>query len=127
MESGRLAEQVERLAHHALQGELREKAVYYLRQAGLKAAARSALPEARIWFEHALRTLERLPESRSTLKQAFEIRLELRPVLVQLGDFRQVLDRLREAEPLAERLNDDRGRSRVWAFLAKRQSKLCDV
>src|SRR5262249_5926244 len=32
----RLAEQIERLAHHALRGELREKAVHYLRQAGLK-------------------------------------------------------------------------------------------
>ena len=40
----RLGEQIERLAHHALRGELREKAVHYLRQAGLKAAARSALP-----------------------------------------------------------------------------------
>jgi class 3 adenylate cyclase/tetratricopeptide (TPR) repeat protein len=125
--SGRLAEHIERLAHHALQGELREKAVYYLRQAGLKAAARSALPEARIWFEHALWTLERLPERRSTLKQAFEIRLELRPVLVQLGDFRQVLDRLREAEPLAERLNDDRGRSRVCAFMTSSQSMLGEL
>jgi predicted ATPase len=39
----RLGEQIERLAHHAVRGELREKAVHYLRQAGLKAAARSAL------------------------------------------------------------------------------------
>src|SRR3989442_3966513 len=30
----RLAEEIERLAHHALRGELREKAVHYLRQAG---------------------------------------------------------------------------------------------
>jgi hypothetical protein len=37
-----------------LRGELREKAVHYLRQAGLKAAARSALPDARVWFEQAL-------------------------------------------------------------------------
>jgi len=36
----RLGEQIERLAHHALRAELREKAVHYLRQAGLKAAAR---------------------------------------------------------------------------------------
>ena len=40
----RLGGEIERLAHHALRGELREKAVDYLRQAGLKAAARSALP-----------------------------------------------------------------------------------
>ena len=77
----RLGGEIERLAHHALRGELREKAVHYLRQAGLKAAARSALQDARGWFEQALGVLEALPESPSTLEQAFEIRLELRPVL----------------------------------------------
>ena len=50
----RLGEQVERLAHHAVRGELQEKAVHYLRQAGGKAAARSALSDARAWFEQAL-------------------------------------------------------------------------
>ena len=58
----------------------------------------------------------RLPESRSTLEQAFDIRLELRPVLTQLGEVRQTLERLREAEALAERLNDDRRRGRVAAL-----------
>src|SRR5215467_4143955 len=43
----RLGDQVERLAHHAVRGNLREKAVDYLRQAGLKAAGRSALHNAR--------------------------------------------------------------------------------
>ncbi|MEK7384813.1 MAG: hypothetical protein AABZ83_00105, partial [candidate division NC10 bacterium] len=113
----RLAEQIERLAHHAFRGELREKAIDYLRQAGLKAAARSALSDARVWFEQALGTLEALPESQSTLEQAFEIRLELRPVLMQLGEVRQILERLREAETLAERLNDDHRRVRVSSFV----------
>ena len=60
----RLGEQVERLAHHAVRGELQEKAVHYLRQAGAKAAARSALLDARTWFEQALDILKSLPESR---------------------------------------------------------------
>jgi hypothetical protein len=38
----------------ALRGELREKAIHYLRQAGLKASARSALQDAWLWFEQAL-------------------------------------------------------------------------
>ena len=42
----RLAEHVERLAHHALRGEVWEKAVAYLRQAGAKAMERSAYREA---------------------------------------------------------------------------------
>jgi tetratricopeptide (TPR) repeat protein len=53
-----------------------------------------------------------------TLEQAFEIRLELRPVLALLGEARAWQDRLREAEALAERLNDDRRRGRVRAFMA---------
>jgi class 3 adenylate cyclase/tetratricopeptide (TPR) repeat protein len=113
----RLGEQIERLAHHALRGEVREKAAHYLRQAGLKAAARSALQDARGWFEQALGVLALLPESQSTLEQAFEIRLELRPVLTQLGEVRRTLERLREAETLAERLHDDRRRGRVCAVM----------
>src|SRR5207237_82609 len=42
----RLTEHVERLAYHAERGELWEQAVTYLRQAGLKASARSANREA---------------------------------------------------------------------------------
>src|SRR5262249_33230455 len=96
---------------------VREKAVHYLWQAGLKAAARSALPDARGWFEQALGVLEALPEDQSTLEQAFEIRLELRSPLFQLGEVRGALERLREAEALAERLNDDRRRGRVYALM----------
>src|SRR5262249_50026927 len=92
----RLDERVEQLAHHALRGELWEPAVRYLRHAGDKAAARSALHDARAWLEQALGAVAKLPESRSMLEQAFEIRLELRPVLTLLGEVRQTLDRLRE-------------------------------
>jgi predicted ATPase len=54
----RIAEQSERLAHHALRGELWEKAVSYLRQAGLRAMARGAHREAVPYLEQALGTLE---------------------------------------------------------------------
>jgi class 3 adenylate cyclase/tetratricopeptide (TPR) repeat protein len=111
----RLDEHVDRLAHHALRGDVREKAVQYLRQAGLKAAERSALPDARAWFEQALGVLEALPKSQSTLEQGFEIRLDLRTVLTQLTELRLALERLREA--LAEQLNDDSRRARVCSVL----------
>jgi tetratricopeptide (TPR) repeat protein len=118
----RLTEQVEQLAHHALRGELREKAAHYLRQAGNKAALRSALQDARRWLEQALDLLEALPESRSTLEEAFEIRLELRPVLTMLGEAGLTLGRLQEAGVLAERLNDDRRRGQVFAFMTNVRS-----
>ena len=58
------AEQTERLAHHALRGELWEKAVVYLRQAGLRAMAQAAYREAVAHLEQALGALRRLPETR---------------------------------------------------------------
>ena len=92
--------EIERLAHHALRAELGDKAARFLRQAGEKAAARSALSEAKSWFEQALSVLATLPESASTLESGCDIRLELRPVLVlaELGQTATALDRLREAD-----------------------------
>jgi class 3 adenylate cyclase/tetratricopeptide (TPR) repeat protein len=123
----RLSGEIERLAHHAIRGELREKAVHYLRQAGLKAAAQSAVQDARAWFEQAVSVLDMLPQDQSTMQQAFEIRAELRPVLNQLGEIRALLERLREAETLAERLNDDRRRGEVRAFMTSTHAQLGEL
>ena len=117
LHADRLGEQIERLAHHAVQGGLREKAVEYLRQAGQKAAARSALSDARVWFEQALVVLEGLPDTRAKLEASFETRYELRHMLFQLGEVRQGLEHLREAGALAERLTDNHRRGRVYAAL----------
>src|SRR5207247_2223966 len=58
----RVAEQTERLAHHAQRGGLWEKAVAYLRQAGLRAMVRAANREASAHLEQALSAIRRLPE-----------------------------------------------------------------
>ena len=123
----RLGEHVERLAHHAVESGLREKAVHYLRQAGAKAAARAAVAEARALFEHALGILVSLPEGRATLEQGFEVRLELRPVLRQLGEARQMIDCLREAETLAHRLEDERRAGQVCALMTTVLSTLDEL
>src|SRR4029450_234362 len=47
-----VAEHVERLVHHALRGEVWDKAVAYGRQAGARAMSRSAHQEAVAWFGH---------------------------------------------------------------------------
>ncbi len=122
--AGRLGEQIERLAHHAVRGELDDKAVGYLRQAGAKAAARSALADARSRFEQALNIQKALPRDHAALEHEFEILLELRPVLRQLGEGRQMLDHLREAEAVATQLKDDRRRGQVCAFMITVQSTL---
>jgi DNA-binding winged helix-turn-helix (wHTH) protein/tetratricopeptide (TPR) repeat protein len=123
----RVGEHAEQLAHHANQGELWEKAATYLRQAGVKAEARSGLQDAREWLKQALGAVRRLPESRTTLEQAFEICLELRSVMVQLAESRQILEFLREAEILADRLNDNHRRGRVRAFMINVQAMRGDL
>ena len=57
----RVADQVERLAHHALRGEVWDKAVAYCRQAGGKATDRSAYQEAVAYLEQALAALRAPP------------------------------------------------------------------
>ena len=104
----RLTEHVERLAHHAVQGELWEQAVSYLHQAGLKALVRSANREAVTCFEQALVALGHRPESRETLEQAIELRFDLKTALLPLGAIERIIDYLREAEGLARTLDDRR-------------------
>src|SRR6185503_12867853 len=60
--ANRLATEVEHLAHHAFRGEVWDKAVAYLRQAGNRAVERTASREAVAFFAQALVALEHLPE-----------------------------------------------------------------
>jgi tetratricopeptide (TPR) repeat protein len=113
-----LAEQVERLAHHALRGEMWDKALAYSRQAGEKAMARSAYREAVGYVERALSTLPHLPEMRDTREQAIDLRLALRSSLLPLGDLGRILACLREAEALAQALDDPRRLGQVSRFLS---------
>src|SRR5438094_4719576 len=50
----RVAEQIERLAHHALRGEVWDKAVPYCQQAGARAYDRAVFREAVAYFDQAL-------------------------------------------------------------------------
>ena len=114
----RVAEQVERLAHHALRGEVWDKALAYCLQAGEKALAHSANREAAGHFEQALRALPHLPDRRDTREQAIDLRLALRTALRPLGDFGRILGALHEAEALAAALDDPRRLGQVSLHLA---------
>ena len=113
-----LTDQVERLAHHALRGEVWDKALAYFRQAGDKAVARSAGREAVTCFEQALVALEHLPESRERHEQAIDVRFGLRNALAPRLEYGRVLTYLREAEGLAQALSDQRRLGWGAAYMA---------
>jgi tetratricopeptide (TPR) repeat protein len=114
----RLAEQVERLAHHALRGEVWAKAVAYCQQAGARAYDHAAFREAVAAFEQALQALAHLPEPGDTRVLAIDIRLALGNALTQLGEHERRLTLLGEAEALARALDDRARLGRVLASMA---------
>jgi predicted ATPase len=94
----RVEDQVERLAQHALRGEVWEKALAYGRQAGNKAQTRSAYREAVVSYEQALVALEHVPDGRIAAEQAIALRLGLSGALNALGEAPgRMLDHLRRA------------------------------
>jgi tetratricopeptide (TPR) repeat protein len=113
----RLVEHVERLAHHAVRGDMWEQAVTYLRQAGAKDLARSANRDAVACFEQALAALGHRPETRERLEQAIDLRFDLRNALFPLGEFERIFDCLREAEGLARTLDDQRRLGQVFVYM----------
>jgi tetratricopeptide (TPR) repeat protein len=112
----RVGEQVERLAHHALRGEVWDKAVTYCQQAGVRAHGRAAFREAVASFEQALQSLAHLPELGDTRGLALELRLALDEPLNALGEHGRRFALLREAEALARALDD---RTRLGRVLVR--------
>jgi class 3 adenylate cyclase/tetratricopeptide (TPR) repeat protein len=119
MAPARLAEQIDRLAYHALQGGLWEKAVLLFRRAGAKAAGRSAYREAVTCFEQALSALDSLPAGRPRSELAVDLRFDLHNALIPLGDVGRMADMLNEAEAEAELLQDQRRLGQVAAYMTQ--------
>ncbi len=119
LHAGRLAEQVERLADHALRGRALDKAVRYLHQAGTRAVTRSAVREAIGFFEQALAVLAERPETPETLAQALAIHVELGPALMAVRGpgATEVEAAYLRARHLAERVGDAPRRfAAVWGL-----------
>ena len=124
LHSDRLAEHVDRLAHHAFRGEVWGKAVTYLRQAGTRAFARSTFREAAACFELALAAMLHLEPSRARTEVSVSLRFDLRNALIPLGEHRRIVDQLDEAAQAAEAAND---RHRLGWVLAYSSISLCHL
>jgi len=118
LHADRLVEHLERLAHHAFRGEVWDKAVGYLRQAGAKAFARSAHREAAAYFEQAIGVLRHLPAVGERMATEIDLRLDLRNALVPLGEHGRIVDHLYKAEALAKTLDDQRRLGWASAYLS---------
>jgi tetratricopeptide (TPR) repeat protein len=114
----RVAEKVERLAHHALRGEVWSQTVIHCQQAGSTAFDRTAFREAVAAFEQALQALAYLPETSDTRVLAIELRLALDGLLAALGEYGRLLALLGEGEALARALDDRARLGRVLAQMA---------
>ncbi len=112
----RLGEYAERLAQHARQGEVWEKAVRYCRQAGEKAQHRGAVREALTSFAQALDALGHLPEQPGTGVFAIELHHRFGGLLNLAGEHARSLAQLGEAAARARQLGD---RARLGGALSR--------
>ena len=80
----RLDEHAELLAHHAVRGELGDKAVQYLQQSGTRCVARSAYADAVSYLETALGLLKSLPDSAKHARQELDLQITLGPALMAI-------------------------------------------
>jgi tetratricopeptide (TPR) repeat protein len=110
---------LERLAHHAWMGEVWDRAVPYLREAGVRALVRSSYEEARTFFERALAALAHGSDNPATRVQEVDIRLDLGEILTPLGQHMPALECLRQATALAETSNDRARLARVLASMCR--------
>jgi hypothetical protein len=93
-----------------------EKAVAYLRQAGLRALARGANQEAVAHLDQALVALRRLPKTRESTELTIDIHIDIRNALLG-GGYARIRDHLRKAEVLARSLGDQRRLGRITTFM----------
>ena len=106
MEEDTSHDHIEKLAHHAFHGELWDKAVFYLKESGAKAVSRSSFRNALLWYEQGLKALRHLPTGLNTLRDAVDLRVNIRNALFVLGEFQRGIKYLEEAKEAAVALND---------------------
>jgi DNA-binding SARP family transcriptional activator len=116
LHAGRLASHALALGLHFEEARVWAKAVSYLRQAGSQALDKAAYREAVLAFARALGALGHLPAS----VEAVDLRCELNDALVPLGEYREALGHLREAERLAIALDDRARLARILSAICAR-------
>ena len=115
----RMPEHLDLLSHHASRGEVWEKAVLYLRQAGEKALVRSANREAAAYFSQALVAMQNLREVPDLPRHVIDLRFRLNRALGAIADFVPQFENLEEARRMAEMLPDERRLAMAYSYLVE--------
>lgn len=119
-------ENIEQLAHHAFRGAVWDKAVRYSFDAGKKSYDRSANREAVEYLDQALSALEKLPESKESLRLAVDIRFLLRLALLNLGRVERIGKLLEETQALIVSLDDPARVGQLEGFLSNHYYLTCE-
>jgi predicted ATPase len=110
---------VERLAQHAFEAELWDKAAGYSRRAAANAAQTAAYAASVASLERALLALEQLPHTPEIMRDMIDVRLQLRSSLMPLGRMQETRQYLLGAQSLAEQLSDRERLARVYSYLCQ--------
>jgi class 3 adenylate cyclase/tetratricopeptide (TPR) repeat protein len=113
----RLAEHVERIAYHAIRGEVWDKAVDALREAGARAHDRGAVRESVQQLEQALELVGRLPASLGSVHRAIDVRHAFHGPLFLRTETDRLIRLHQEAEQLAREAGDQPRLGRTYSRL----------
>ena len=104
------------LGLHYRNGDAWDRAFTYLGEAGRSAAARSAHRDAVTSFELALDCARHLPGTPEVVREAIDLRFDLRNALLLLGEPERLASYLHEAETMARALDDRARLARASAY-----------
>jgi tetratricopeptide (TPR) repeat protein len=105
-EPDRIEEHCELLAYHYSRSRNDEKAFTYLEQANRKAIRANAMPEAKAFFDEAMRCLNRMPDIEINRRRRIGLLANQAPMMVLLFKFAECYELLTQYEPMGRTLGD---------------------
>lgn len=107
------------VAQHLSLADRTEESVSYYVAASKMAQKRWGNREAAEFLDLAIAALDRLPESRATLRHAIDLRFETKNALTPLAEFDRIIARLLEAQGILDRVDDEGRRCQFFIHMSQ--------